>query len=195
MAGFDNDRRATGVHDDTWARGVVLESRGKKIALFVLDAIGYFNNEVQTIRTLVDPGLGIDSINVTSTHVHEGPDTMGLWGRDQLTTGVDLGYLRRLRVLVTLDDDAMANEMRGHLLDARSATPSLETLVHALLPEKFVDHTHADAILTLTNQLGGETLVRGLGNGVIVRSLRQPGFARAVADAFGRSPTAAAWCG
>lgn len=93
MAGFDNDRHATGVHDDTWARGVVLESRGKKIALFVLDTIGYFNNEIQAIRSLVDPALGLDSITVTSTHVHEGPDTMGLWGPDELTTGVDLGYL------------------------------------------------------------------------------------------------------
>src|SRR5512145_1510777 len=41
-------------------------------------------------------------------------------------TGVDLSYLLRLRAIVTLDDDAMANEMRGHLLDARNATPSLE---------------------------------------------------------------------
>ncbi|MCC6641449.1 MAG: hypothetical protein IT386_09840 [Deltaproteobacteria bacterium] len=93
MAGFGNDRRATGVHDDTWVRGVVLESRGKKIALFVLDVIGYFNNEIQTIRSLVDPALGFDSITVTSTHQHEGPDTMGLWGPDELTSGVDLGYL------------------------------------------------------------------------------------------------------
>ncbi len=93
MAGFDNDRQATGVHDDTWARGVVLESRGKKVALFVLDVIGYFNNEVKTIRSLVDPALGFDSITVTSTHQHEGPDTMGLWGPDELTSGVDLGYL------------------------------------------------------------------------------------------------------
>lgn len=93
LAGFSNDRQATGVHDDTWARGVVLESRGKKVALFVLDVIGYFNNEVETIRSLVDPSLGIDSITVTSTHQHEGPDTMGLWGPDELTPGVDLGYL------------------------------------------------------------------------------------------------------
>lgn len=93
MAGFGNDRHAVGVHDDLWARGVVLESRGKKIALVVLDVIGYFNNEIQTIRSLVDPTLAFDSITVTSTHVHEGPDTMGLWGPDELTSGVDLGYL------------------------------------------------------------------------------------------------------
>ncbi len=93
LAGFSNDRRATGVHDDLWARGVVLESRGKKVAFVVLDVIGYFHNEVQTIRSLVDPDLGLDAITVTSTHQHEGPDTMGLWGKDELTSGVDLGYL------------------------------------------------------------------------------------------------------
>jgi hypothetical protein len=93
MAGFDNNRHATGVHDDLWARGIVLESRGTKIAIVTLDLIGYFNNEIQTARSLVDPARGISSITVTSTHDHEGPDTMGLWGPDQTTTGADLGYL------------------------------------------------------------------------------------------------------
>src|SRR5881397_2882091 len=91
--------------------------------------------------------------------------------------GLDLGYLRKLRVLDTLDDEAMANELRTHLFDARSATPSLETLVHAFLPEKFVDHTHADAILALTNQAGGERLVRdALGDEVTVLGYVHPGM-------------------
>ena len=92
LAGFDNDRRATGVHDDTWARGVVLESGGRKVALFVLDAIGYFNDEVRTIRDMV-ADLGYDAIVVSSTHVHESADTLGLWGPDQITSGADLAYL------------------------------------------------------------------------------------------------------
>lgn len=94
MAGFDNDRQATAVHDDLWARGFVLQNASRKIAVVTLDLIGYFNNEIQTIRA--DPALsdlGFDAIMVTSTHQHEGPDTMGLWGPDQLTSGVDLGYL------------------------------------------------------------------------------------------------------
>ncbi len=92
LAGFSNDRRATGVHDELWARGVVVEADGSKIALVVLDLVGYFNNEVETIRALVDDA-SFDAIVVSSTHNHEGPDTMGLWGPDQLTTGVDLAYL------------------------------------------------------------------------------------------------------
>ncbi len=92
LAGFGNNRRATGVNDDTWARGVVLEADGKKIALVVLDVVGYFYNEVETIRALVDDP-SFDAIIVSSTHVHESADTMGLWGPDQLNPGVDLGYL------------------------------------------------------------------------------------------------------
>ena len=94
MAGFGNDRHATGVHDDVWARGYVLQNADKKIAVVTLDVIGYFNNEVRTIRE--DPAianLGFDAVIVTSTHVHEGADTMGLWGPDETATGADLGYL------------------------------------------------------------------------------------------------------
>ena len=93
MAGFGNDRHATSVNDPIWARGVVLESGDTKIAMVTLDLVGYFNNEVQTIRSLVDPARGFDYVMVSSTHNHEGPDTMGLWGPDETTTGVDEGYL------------------------------------------------------------------------------------------------------
>ncbi|MCZ6464905.1 MAG: hypothetical protein O7A09_11275 [Proteobacteria bacterium] len=93
LAGFDNDRVATGVHDAIWARGLVLQRGDTKIGLVTLDLVGYFYNEVQTIRSLVDPALGFDSITVSSTHNHEGPDTMGLWGPEQTITGADLGYL------------------------------------------------------------------------------------------------------
>jgi len=105
--------------------------------------------------------------------------------------GLDLAYLRKLRALDALDDEAMANELRTHLFDARSATPSLETLVHAFVPEKFVDHTHADAILALSNRRDGERAVRdALGDDAIVLDYVRPGFqlARAVAAAYDASP-------
>ena len=151
-------------------------------------------------EALVLHGGGNTSVKGTFTN-RLGDEIPAMWvkasGQDLATiepagfTGVDLGYLRRLRTLGTLDDDAMANEMRGHLLDARSGTPSLETLVHAFLPEKFVDHTHADAILTLTNQVGGERIIReALGNDVIVLPYVRPGYplAVAVADAYEAHP-------
>ncbi|MEB2346603.1 MAG: hypothetical protein OZ948_17900 [Deltaproteobacteria bacterium] len=93
IAGFDQNRPATGVHDDTWARGVVLEDAGIKLALVTLDVVGYFHNEVLAARSLVDPALGFDAIFVTSTHTHESADTLGLWGPNLFTPGVDFGYL------------------------------------------------------------------------------------------------------
>ncbi len=93
LAGFGNNRPATGYHDRLWARGVVVDGRGGRVALVALDLVGYFVNEVETIRGLVSPASGIDYLVVHSTHQHEGPDTMGLWGPNDFTTGIDYGYL------------------------------------------------------------------------------------------------------
>lgn len=114
MAGFANDRQPLGVHDDTWARGVVIESRGRRIAMVVLDVIGYFNNEVRTIRSMVK-SPSFDAIIVSSTHVHEGPDTMGLWGPTETESGVDLGYL-----------DFVNGEVAGCIADAVAALEPAE---------------------------------------------------------------------
>ncbi len=105
---------------------------------------------------------------------------------------VDLAYVRRLRALDDLSDEALLNELRTHLFDHRAPTPSLETPVHAFLPPAFVDHTHADAILALTNQAGGRDHVRAaLGDEVIVLDYVSPGLrlARAAAEAFEAHPT------
>jgi len=98
---------------------------------------------------------------------------------------VDLEYLKRLRGLSDLTDEAMANELRTHLFDHRSPTPSLETLVHALIPKKYLDHTHADAVLALTNQVNGATRVReALGDDVAIVEYIAPGFQLALAAAL-----------
>ena len=104
---------------------------------------------------------------------------------------LDLAYLRRLRALSELSDEAMLNEFRTHLFDHRSPTPSLETLVHALIPKRFIDHTHADAILALTNQVGGRDLIRdALGGDLLVLDYVTPGLtlAHATADALDARP-------
>ncbi len=92
-------------------------------------------------------------------------------------SGLFLQPVRRLLALPRLSEQEMVDELRRCLLDWRAATPSIETLMHAGLPEKFVDHTHADAILTLTNQRGAEALVREvLGEGVAVIPYVKAGF-------------------
>ena len=93
VAGFGNDRRATGYNDRLWARGVVVDAGEERVAIVSLDLVGYFNTEIQTIRGLIDPDAAIDYLAVSSTHQHEGPDTIGIWGPDATTSGLDFGYL------------------------------------------------------------------------------------------------------
>ena len=108
---------------------------------------------------------------------------------------VDLRAMERLRVLDHLEDEAMVNELRTHLFTHDAATPSIETPVHAFLPGRFVDHTHADAILCLSNQLGGEQHLRNaLGEEIPILPYVHPGFqlAREVALAQAAAPNARA---
>jgi len=108
---------------------------------------------------------------------------------------VDLDYLRRLRSRDALTDEAMVNALRTHLFDAQAPTPSVETLLHAFLPHTFVDHSHADAILALTNQPDGEEHVRAaLGDDCLCLPYIMPGFplARAVVEAWEAQPAARA---
>ncbi|MGI5939886.1 MAG: bifunctional aldolase/short-chain dehydrogenase [Thermoleophilia bacterium] len=107
--------------------------------------------------------------------------------------GLDLGYLRRLRALSDLDDATMVDQLRTHLLCADSPTPSIEALVHAFLPATFIDHTHADVILALTNRADGLAFAQeALGEEVIVLPYLTPGFqlAQAAADALAEQPGA-----
>src|SRR5580693_1889442 len=81
---------------------------------------------------------------------------------------VRLEPLRRLRGLDAMTDEAMVNELRTNLLDAAAPNPSVETLLHAFLPARFVDHTHADAILSLADQPDGKHIFSSLfGKGLV----------------------------
>jgi hypothetical protein len=110
LAGFGDNRRATGYHDQLWARGIVVQGKGGRIAIVALDLIGYFNAEIETIRSLVSTDSDVDYVVVHSTHQHEGPDTVGIWGPDALTSGADPGYLDFVNESVAdCIDEAAAN--------------------------------------------------------------------------------------
>ena len=110
-------------------------------------------------------------------------------------TGLELDPLLELRALDGLPDEAMVDELMRRRMHADGGQPSLEALVHAFLPPPVVDHTHADAVLALTNQKGGADFVReALGEDVIVIPYVEPGFrlARAAAAALEVRPGARA---
>lgn len=65
---------------------------------------------------------------------------------------LDLGALLKARATPRMDDPDMVAFLRSNLMDATAPNPSVETLLHAFLPGKFVDHSHATPILALANQ-------------------------------------------
>jgi len=73
---------------------------------------------------------------------------------------VALGYMRRLAALPALSDVQMMNELATHTLRAGAPAPSVETLMHAILSDKYVDHTHADAVLAVSNSPDGASRAR-----------------------------------
>jgi rhamnose utilization protein RhaD (predicted bifunctional aldolase and dehydrogenase)/NAD(P)-dependent dehydrogenase (short-subunit alcohol dehydrogenase family) len=100
-----------------------------------------------------------------------------------------LADLRRLSTLDALSDVQMANELRCSLIDASAPSPSVEAILHAIIPHRFVDHTHADAILTLTNNPNRQEHVRkAFGDDVVVIPYVMPGFllAKLCAEEFPR---------
>ncbi len=111
MAGFGHARATLGprtadqgwfgADDGIWARTVVLQKGDVTVAIVALDVVGFFHGDVEKIRTtLAGEQLGVDYLLIHSTHNHEGPDTMGLWGSKLLETGYNESYSQQLREAV-----------------------------------------------------------------------------------------------
>lgn len=93
---------------------------------------------------------------------------------------VRLAPLRSLAALDALSDEDMVNAQRTNLLDAQAPNPSVETLLHAFLPHRFIDHTHANAVLAITDQPDGEEICREVyGSRAALVPYIMPGFALA----------------
>ncbi|HIJ55434.1 MAG TPA: bifunctional aldolase/short-chain dehydrogenase [Deltaproteobacteria bacterium] len=107
--------------------------------------------------------------------------------------GLMLDPIRKLRRLDSLSDEAMENQLAINRIESRSPNPSVEALLHAFLPHKYIDHTHADSILILTNQKQGKAFVEeALGSRVTIIPYEMSGFplAKAVAEAYEDAPDA-----
>jgi rhamnose utilization protein RhaD (predicted bifunctional aldolase and dehydrogenase)/NAD(P)-dependent dehydrogenase (short-subunit alcohol dehydrogenase family) len=90
---------------------------------------------------------------------------------------VRLAHVLRLAELPSLSDPEMVNQLVTHMLKASAPAPSIETILHGLMPQKFVDHTHADAVLSVSNTQEGEKRIREVyGKRCVVIPYLMPGF-------------------
>src|SRR5262249_17405238 len=69
-----------------------------------------------------------------------------------------LDPMRKLRALASIGDQELVRLERANLIDPRAPNPSVEVMLHAFLPHKFVDHTHATAVLSVIDQPRGERI-------------------------------------
>ena len=90
---------------------------------------------------------------------------------------VKLQPLLSLKNKQYLSDEDMVNYQKKNLINIKSPNPSVETFLHAFLPFKYVDHTHADAILNITNRPGGLNFCKKIfGDKVSIVPYVMPGF-------------------
>ena len=173
--------RAEGVNEDIALRVYTTRLLGRD-PLLVLHGGG--NTSVKTRAT---DDLGQDHAVIAVKGSGADMADMEPWG----LPAVKLEPLREMRALEALSDEAMVNVQRLNLLDAKAPNPSVETLLHAFLPHKFVDHTHAAAVLSLVDQPDGEALAREVYDGRMgIVPYIAPGFAlaKAAADVFDQKP-------
>jgi rhamnose utilization protein RhaD (predicted bifunctional aldolase and dehydrogenase)/NAD(P)-dependent dehydrogenase (short-subunit alcohol dehydrogenase family) len=105
---------------------------------------------------------------------------------------VRMAPLLKLRIRETLSDEDMVRHQRAYLIDPGSPNPSVETLLHAFLPHKFVDHTHSTAILSIADQPNAAELCAEIfGRRMGLVSYIMPGFALAkkAAEVFEQDPS------
>lgn len=105
---------------------------------------------------------------------------------------VRLKHLVNLAELDNLSDPQMVNELKTNMTNALAPTPSVEAILHATLPFKYVDHSHADAVVTITNTKDGKERIKQIyGDKIVIIDYVMPGFdlARLCAKQFAEQAT------
>lgn len=124
LAGYSAGRKAVKVHDPIMARCIVLKSGDSLVAWISVDLVGMQLPDVQRVRAKLD---GFEQVIISSTHNHEGPDVIGLWGSSLTSRGVNDKYLSRL--VDTLADLTRETARRTSPAKARFGTAADERLL------------------------------------------------------------------
>jgi rhamnose utilization protein RhaD (predicted bifunctional aldolase and dehydrogenase) len=137
-------------------------------------------------KSLVLHGGGNTSVKITEKNlVGEEEEILYVkgsgWDLETITaegfSPVRADHLRKLATLPALSDSQMVNELVTHLTKASAPVPSVEAILHAVLPFRFVDHTHADAFVAISNSVNGDVLLKEIyGDSVIYIPYIMPGF-------------------
>jgi rhamnose utilization protein RhaD (predicted bifunctional aldolase and dehydrogenase) len=128
-------------------------------------------------KSLVLHGGGNTSVKIDNTLYVKGSG----WNLDTIEKGgfspVNLDVLLEMATRESLSDTQMVAEQRAAMEEQSFPNPSIEAILHAIIPYAFVDHTHADAVVTLTNTPNGKALIQKLyGDNMLIVDYVMPGF-------------------
>ena len=136
--------------------------------------------------SLVLHGGGNTSVKITETNiVGEQEEVLYVKGSGWDLASIEeagfspvrMAHMVKLGKLESLSDPQMVNELKTQLTNLLAPAPSVETILHAILPFKYVDHTHADAVVTISNTANGEKRIREIyGDRVVIVPYVMPGF-------------------
>lgn len=127
MAGYGQDRRSTGVHDNIYVKAVAVSNNENAVVFVTFDCIGLPFPVLQQIRDAVEKRIPASQFDVrhiiaSSTHTHAGPDVIGIWGKDVQHSGVDNAYIS---FLINKAADVITNAWKHrHAVTARYAISS-----------------------------------------------------------------------
>ncbi len=138
IAGFGNNKPANGIHDDLWARAMVIDDGKTRLAIVVLDAIGFMNNDVIDIRNRISKEAGITYSIISSTHTHEGPDLLGLWGQSPFKSGINPAHMEYVKnQAAKAIETAVKNLCPVRLSIAQDLTGAQPLVIDTRSPEVF----------------------------------------------------------
>jgi rhamnose utilization protein RhaD (predicted bifunctional aldolase and dehydrogenase)/NAD(P)-dependent dehydrogenase (short-subunit alcohol dehydrogenase family) len=137
-------------------------------------------------KSLVMHGGGNTSVKLTEINILGEPEELlyvkgSGWDLESIEAAgfspVKMKHLLGLAKLDALSDSQMANELKANMTRASAPAPSVEAILHAILPHKYVDHTHADAIISITNTANGRDRIQEIyGKSIVIIPYIMPGF-------------------
>ena len=139
IAGFGNRRAANGVHDKLWARTMVIDDGTTRLAIVVLDAIGFMHDDVIDVRNMISKESHITYTVISSTHDHEAPDLLGLWGSSYLRSGVNEDYLDFMKKQTAKSVEIATAHLRPAILKVSMNEDSLQHLLVDTRPPEVFD--------------------------------------------------------
>ncbi len=138
IAGFGNNKPANGIHDDLWARSMVIDDGKTRLAIVVLDAIGFMNNDIIDVRERISKASGITYAIISSTHTHEGPDLLGLWGKTPFQSGIDPAHMEYVKNQAVKAIETAAKNLRPCRLSvSQDLTGAANLVIDTRKPEVF----------------------------------------------------------